>query len=105
MIVEERIYTLRPGTLPEFLRLYETEGWKVHTHHLGGPLGYYTSEIGKLNLVISLWRYSTWEERERRRAALYADPAWLAAVAKITPLIERMENRILKPAAFANAST
>ena len=101
MIVEERIYMLKPGALPEFMRLYEAEGWKVHTRHLGQPLGYYTSEIGKLNLVVSLWRYESWEERERRRAGLYGDPEWLAAVAKITPLIESMENRILKPAPFA----
>ena len=103
MIVEQRIYTFRPGTLAQFLALYEAEGWQVHIRHLGRPLGYYTSEIGPLNQAVSLWGYVDWNDRVTRRAALYADPAWLASVAKISPLIERMENRILTPVPFAAA--
>ena len=100
MIVEERIYTFKPGAMAEFLRAYAAEGWAIHTRHLGRPLGYYTSEIGTLNQAVSLWGYADWNDRVARRAALYADPAWLAAVASISPLIQRMENRILTPAPF-----
>lgn len=86
MIVEKRTYTFHPGKVQEFLELYEREGLEVHTRYL--PLaGYYTSDIGMLNQVITLWQYASMAEREEKRAALYADPAWIAFAPKTTPLI------------------
>jgi len=35
MIVEERIYTLQPGTTAEYLRLYEAEGMAIQVPILG----------------------------------------------------------------------
>jgi hypothetical protein len=71
MIIEQRTYTLRPGAMQQFPKLYAAEGWDVHTRHLGRPLGYYTSEIGTLNQAVSLWGYQDWADREARRARLY----------------------------------
>ena len=45
-----------------------------------------------------LLRYA---ERERRRAQMNADPAWQAYLAKATPFIQQMENRILTPLSFS----
>ena len=36
-----------------------------------------------------------------RLAAIFKDPGWLAFIADVLPLIERMETRILRPAAFS----
>jgi hypothetical protein len=41
------------------------------------------------------------EERTKRRAALAADPAWRAYLAKMQPLVTAMENRILAPTSFS----
>jgi len=101
MIVEERIYTLEVGKAPEYLRLYEEEGLAVQLPILGNLLGYFTSEIGELNLIVHLWGYDSFEERIRRRAELVANEAWQAYVAKIRPLVLRQENRILIPAPFS----
>ena len=34
MYVEERMYTLRAGTVPEYLRHYQNEGMAVQLRHL-----------------------------------------------------------------------
>lgn len=100
MIVEQRTYTLKPGRVPQYLALYEAEGHAVQVGHLGPPVGYYHSESGVLNQLIHMWRYEDADDRSRRRSALYSDPVWQELVAKLFPLIETMESRILNPAPF-----
>ena len=97
MIVEERIYTLYPGKVPEYMKHYETEGLAVQIRHLPRMVGYFTTEIGPLNQVIHMWGYDSLDQRAERRAALGADPAWQAYVAKIRPLIITQERKILLP--------
>ena len=101
MIVDHRTYTLRPGTLPEYVKLYESEGYTIQSRHLGKPVGWYTSmDIGQLNQIVHLWGYEDLADRARKRAAMQADPAWQAYLKKITPLIVTMENKILTPVPF-----
>ena len=97
MIVEERIYTLHPGKVPEYMKHYENEGLAVQTRHLPRMVGYFTTEIGPLNQVVHMWGYDSLDQRTERRAALGADPAWQAYVAKIRPLIITQESKILLP--------
>jgi NIPSNAP len=75
MYVEERMYTLKPGTAPEYLNYYQTHGMKVQP-------------------------YESLDQRERCRAAMSADPDWQAYTAKIRPLMKRQETRIMKCAPF-----
>ena len=104
MIVDHRTYTLHPGKLKEYVERYEREGRAIQTRHLGQPVGWYTSmDIGPLNQVVHLWGYESLEDRVKRRAAMMADPEWLAFVAKQAPLIQHQENKILAPAVFAPA--
>lgn len=105
MIVELRTYVLHPGQQGSFLVLMEREGIAVERRILGRMLGFYTCEIGTLNQVLHMWGYESFEDRQQRRARLSADPAWLAFVPKVLPLIRDMENRILTPASFAEVET
>ena len=100
MFVEERIYTFYPGKLPEYLKLYTGEGMAIQTRYLPAMVGYYTSEIGTLNLLIHMWGYEDLKQRSELRAKMQADPAWQAYVKKIQPLIQHQESRILNPAPF-----
>jgi hypothetical protein len=100
MFVEERIYTLYPGKLPEYLKLYTEEGMAIQTRYLPAMVGYYTSEIGTLNLLIHMWGYEDLKQRSELRAKMQADPAWQAYVKKIQPLIQHQESRILNPTPF-----
>ena len=100
MIVEERIYTTHPGKWREYLELFEAEGLAIQHRILGRMGGYYSAEIGELNQIVHLWAYEDLNERVQRRAALLADPGFKAYVAKMLPLLQRQESRILRPAPF-----
>ncbi|NBR02371.1 MAG: NIPSNAP family protein [Alphaproteobacteria bacterium] len=97
MIIEERIYTLKIGALKDYRDLYLAEGMDVQKSILGNLIGYYFTDIGTQNQVVHLWGYESFEDRETRRATLFSDPGWLSYISKVAPLIERQENRILKP--------
>ena len=96
MIIDLRTYTIRVGALGEFLARYARDGLPVQSEHLGEPLAYCTSETGELSQVVHLWRYADLADRERRRAALEADPRWLDYRNGSAALVVRQENRLLR---------
>lgn len=100
MIVDHRTYTLHPGAVPEYFRMYEQEGLPIQRGHLVNLLGYYAVETGPLNQVIHLWGYRSAADREAKRAAMLADPAWQAYVKKVRPLIITQETKLIVPAPF-----
>jgi hypothetical protein len=103
MIVDFRVYTCKPGMMAEWLALYEAEAWPLQQKYLGNNLGFYTSVEGKLHQVVHLWGYESLADRDARRGAMAADPAWHGFMAKANKLgaFIAQENSFLKPAAFA----
>ncbi len=100
MLYEERTYTLKPGSVAAYFKAYEAEGLAVQKAILGHLVGYFSTEFGTLNQVVHIWAYDSLDERARLRAKLWQDPAWIAYIAEVLPLIEKMENRLLVPAPF-----
>ena len=101
MIVEMREYTLQAGKVPEYLKLYESEGLDIQREILGHMVGYYSTEVGPaINQIVHLWAYDSFEDRQQRRARLAAHPGWQTYVKQIRPMLVEQRNRILKPAAF-----
>ena len=74
MIVDLRIYTCLPNRVAEFVALYEEKGWPIQQKHLGNCVGWYTTIEGALNTIVHMWGYADQADRERRRAAMAADP-------------------------------
>lgn len=101
MIVEMRTYTLKPGTLAEYLKLYEEKGLRVHGEILGTLIGYFTTEIGNINEVVHLWGYASFEDRQLRRARLAANEEWRAFLEAALPYFEKQENKLLHGASFS----
>ncbi len=101
MIVEQRDYHVFTGRLNELVKLYETEGIELQQSHLGNLIGVFTTDVGALSTYTSLWGYSSYAEREQRRAKLQADERWQAFLARIQPLIHTQQNRILIPTSFS----
>ena len=100
MIVDLRIYTCLPNKMAAFVKLYEEKAWPLQLKYLENCLGWYTTVEGELNTVVHLWGYKDQGDREQRRNAMAADPAWgdyLKAAAEGGMLI-KMENRIVKAA-------
>jgi hypothetical protein len=100
MYIEERMYQLRPGKVPEYFALYEKYGMPVQLRHQPHMLGYYTPEIGTQNMVVHMWAYDDLNQRERCRTALFADPEWQSYRPRIHPLLLTMETRMMKCAPF-----
>ena len=78
MIVDVRTYTMVPGRLGAWLKLYEAEGMPIHVQHLGKPIGVFTTDVGTVNQVVFFWGFESPADRERRREALEADPDWIS---------------------------
>jgi NIPSNAP len=101
VIVEMREYTLHAGKVPEYFKLYASEGLAIQREILGAMVGYYSTEVGpSVNQVVHLWAYESFEDREERRARLAADPGWQSYVQKMRPMLVAQTNRLLKPAPF-----
>jgi hypothetical protein len=101
MIYELRTYTLRPGTMPEFLTRVERDGLPIARKHLT-LVGYWQTEIGTLNQAFHLWAHESLDARAANRAKLMADPDWHEKYLKfVLPLFEKQETVILKPTPFS----
>ena len=100
MIYEIRTYRLANGSVPDYLRAV-AEGIAIQKRHLGTLVGYFYSEIGPLNEIVHIWAFAGLDDRERRRAALGADPEWQAFVPRIRDLIVSGDNKIMKAAPFS----
>lgn len=104
-LVEERCYALHSQYSPtDFFGAYEKLGRTIQTQTLGGLLGFYATEIGELNSVVSLWSYVSFEDRQRRRAELAAMPEWKAYLEVVRPMIRTMNNRLFTAVIPASAS-
>jgi hypothetical protein len=101
VILDERTYTLKPEHVRDYLRIYEAEGMAIQVGHLGDLVGWFTTDAGVVNQVVHMWRYADAGDRERRRAAMDADPAWQAFRAKTSGFLLEMRSRILRPTSFS----
>jgi NIPSNAP protein len=101
MIVEERIYTLHAGKVPEMVKLYGEEGLPLQEAYLGKFIAYFTTETGNLNQVVFMWGFESLDDRSARRERMARDTKWQAYLKKVQPLIMTQENRILRPTSFS----
>lgn len=83
MIVEIRTYTFKTGRMAEWAELYETTALACQAEHLGRCAGHYVTDVGPLNQLVHIWLYDSYEDRARRRAAMYADPRFKAYAAQL----------------------
>ena len=99
MIVEERCYTLKPGTVAFYYRDYNPRGLRIQMRVLGNLIGYFHTDLDQ---IVHLWGYDSPADREHRRSLLDADREWQDYL-KQSPddIIVRMESRILYPAQFS----
>lgn len=97
MILEMRTYTLQPGKMSDYFRVYEAKGFAIQKDILGHFVGSFVTEIGPLNQVVHLWAFQDLADRTVRRAALAANPQWQAAVAEFIGFFATQESKILLP--------
>lgn len=103
MIIDHRTYDFHPGKLAAWLEAYEKYALPVQQKHLGRLVGFFTTEVGPINQAVFMWAYEDMGDRERRRAAMEADPAWAEFRKQSGPLgaLKQQTNKILKPTSFS----
>jgi NIPSNAP len=96
MIYEIRTYTLRPRATEEVEKRW---GAAYPARAKYSPIcGFFHTEFGPLNEVISIWPYADLNERARLRAEANKDPGWPPEIAEFI-LNQKVE--ILVPFSFA----
>ena len=103
MLVEQRIYTVAPGRLSEYVAHYRENGLAIQKSILGHLVAYYTTRRDERDVVVHMWAYDSMEAREERRARLEADPAWQVYRKTLKGFVESKESWILHPASFSPA--
>jgi hypothetical protein len=101
MIYEERIYTIVPGGMAEYLKNYEELGLPVQLEVLGTLVGFFRTEVGGLNKVVHIWGYDDLDDRLDKREKLANHPDWPRYLEANLKYIVEQENRVLIPAAFS----
>ncbi len=101
MIYEERIYTIVPGRMTEYMKNYEELGLPVQREVLGTLVGFFHTEIGGLNKVVHIWGYDSLDDRLDKREKLANHPDWPRYLEANVSLIVEQENRVLIPASFS----
>lgn len=98
MIHELRIYTVKPGTVPEFLKLAEERAMPIRGENYGRLVGYWFTEFGPLNQIFHLWEFDDLNARQELRAALGQLPEWRSDyVAHVYPLLRHQQIRLMHP--------
>ena len=106
MIYELRVYHSIPGRLPALLKRFETQVLRIWAKHGIRQAGFWTTVIGESNQ--NLYYFLQWDslaEREKRLAAFYADPEWIAVRAETErdgQLVASITNTILQPTNFSS---
>ena len=95
MVVDFRQYTIKTGSVQAFVEMFQNEGLEPQRRILGNFMGLYRTEIGDINQIVMMFGFADAGERERRRAALYKDPAFAVYLKKARELIVRQEVRLL----------
>jgi hypothetical protein len=98
MIHELRTYTLVPGGVREYLRIYNECGREIQQRMLGHLVALLTPESGDLNQLVFLWAFDSHEERMRRRAQLMADAGFAEFRKSVRHLLLRQESRLMSVA-------
>ena len=102
MLYDVRTYVCRPGTIKAHLAIYEEHGFEVQKKHLGEPVLYAQTETGNVNSYIHVWAYKDAADRAQRRAAIQADPGWIAYMKRSAEAgyLQSQNNQLMTPVSF-----
>ncbi len=98
-VYELRYYRLYPGKVNEWLGIFG-KGLPARAKY-SSPVGVWSSELGRLNMVYHLWCYADLQMRADVRKQVMADAAWAETVKGLNPLMQEMRTKILVPTDFS----
>jgi len=96
MIYEIRTYILRPGSVAEFEKRFESS--LANRLKYSELAAFWHTDLGPLNQVIHVWLYEDLDQRDEIRARAVQEPDWPP---KTSDLVVSMQAEIFIPAPFS----
>ena len=102
MIYDVRIYDLKMGSVPEYMKAVREIGLPVRNDHNVKLAGWYYTDIGPQNQVIHIWAYDSLAHMEKAKVEVQADPRWHEQYAPtVMPMVASSRNQIMIAADFS----
>ncbi len=102
MVYDYRMYTFKPGAVPQYMAAVEEVGIPVRKRHGVKLAGWFYSDIGDLNKVVHIWAFDNPQHLIDAKAAVAADLDWTGKyVPRVGGLITAQNVSLMMSADFA----
>ncbi|ANI80136.1 NIPSNAP family protein [Sphingobium sp. EP60837] len=101
-VVEIRVEEFTRGTLPTYLELHKSMALPLLQEHLGRPMAYYMTNVGRINCVTQLWGYDSLEAYQSGRAAVESRPQWQDYMRSTEGVVRFVDTRLTQRILFPN---
>jgi hypothetical protein len=98
MIMEHRIYTMRPGNVAAFVQAQIDRGFDIMHPLIGNCVGYFDTFAGPADQIVHLWAFDDLEDWRARYNAVYGIPELQPYFLTVRPLMLAQEVKMLVPA-------
>ena len=85
MIYDFRMYTLKPGGTPEYMKAVEEVALPIRQKYGVKLAGWYYSDVGELNTVVHIWGYRDYAHFDEAKAQVASDPDWRGKYLPMVP--------------------
>lgn len=76
MIYDFRMYTLKPGAVPDYMAAVKDVALPLRLSHGIKLAGWYYSDIGELNQVVHIWAYRDYAHLAEAKAKVTGSDEW-----------------------------
>ena len=102
MIYDFRMYTFKPGKIPEYMAAVKEFAIPSRAKYGVKLAGWYYSDIGELNQVVHIWGYRDHAHMEEAKAQVANDPDWRGKyIPAVGGLIEAQKTYLMLSPDFA----
>ena len=102
MIYDYRVYTFKPGKVPEYMAAVEELSIGIRAKYGIKLAGWYYSDIGDLNQVVHIWAFDNPKHLIEAKAAVAADPDWQGKyIPRVSGLLRAQKVSLMLSADFA----
>lgn len=98
MILEHRIYTMRPGNVGAFVQAQVDRGFGIMEPLIHNCVGYFNTVAGPANQMVHLWAFDDLEDWRARYNGVYGIEALQPYFRTVRPLMLAQEVKMLTPA-------
>ena len=102
MVYDFRMYTFKPGAVPEYMAAVEEVGVPIRKRHGVKLAGWFYSDVGELNQVVHIWAFDNPQHLIEAKAAVAADPDWQGKyIPRVGGLLTAQKVSLMKSTDFA----